>query len=159
MTYLNAGEKVYRKFTPTRRSPIFLKYFVVSIVFFLLLVFYLFAGFPLSDFLQPEQVVFLSTAIALVFWATGEYKRHNFGEYILTNSRIIVKKGIVSTRIDSVSYNLIVNVKTYQSFLDKILGIGTIEISTARGAQETDLVGIKNADDIESLIYKFIERR
>lgn len=159
MTYLNPGEKVYRRFAPARRSPIFLKYFIVSIIFFVSLVLYVFAGFPLSDILPKEQVALLTSAIAVVWWATGEYKRHNHGEYILTNNRIIVKSGLISTRIDSVSYDLIVNVKTYRSFLDKLLNIGTIEINTARGMQEIGLVGVKNPDDKESLIYKFMRKR
>ena len=159
MTYLNTGEKVYRHISPTRRSPIFLKYFIVSIAFFVVLILYMFLGFPMSEVLPKEQVILLTTAIAIIWWATGEYKRHNFGEYIITNDRIIMKTGLVSTRIDSVTYSLIVNVKTYRSLLDKVLNIGTIEISTARGSQEVKLVGIKEADDIEAAIYKFMEKR
>jgi len=157
MTYLNPGERVYRIFTPARRSPAFLKYFLVSIVFFVLLVGYLFAGVPLADVLPVEHVVALCAGIALIFWLTGEYKRHNFGYYILTNNRIIVRRGLFSTRIDSVSYSLIVNVKSNQRFLDKILNIGTIEISTARGSQEIDLVGIRHVDDVGALIMRFVQ--
>jgi membrane protein YdbS with pleckstrin-like domain len=159
MTYLNSGEKVFRKIAPARRSPSFLKYFIVSIFFFILLVGYIFVDFPLSELLMKEHVVLLLTAIAVIWWATGEYRRHNHGVYIITNDRIIIKTGIVSTHIESVSYDLIVNVKTYRSFLDKIFGIGTIVVMTARGGQETNLIGIKNTDDIEALIYRFVQKR
>lgn len=54
--------------------------------------------------------------------------------FVMTNRRVIVKKGWLNTSVKSVDYDRITDVSVEQSFLDKIFyRSGTLSISTAGG--------------------------
>ena len=55
-------------------------------------------------------------------------------DYVVTNRSLYVKKGILSTNIESVDLDRIQNTEFTQSFWGKQLGFGTIEVSTAGSA-------------------------
>ncbi len=59
---------------------------------------------------------------------------HTSNLFVLTDRRIIVKRGWLNTTIKSVNYDRITDVAVEQSFLDKVLyDTGTLFISTAGG--------------------------
>jgi len=53
--------------------------------------------------------------------------------YAVTNQRINIRKGILSRSDHSTSYERLQNVTTYQSFLERILGVGLVDFDTAAG--------------------------
>ncbi|WP_436925665.1 PH domain-containing protein [Halosimplex amylolyticum] len=65
-------------------------------------------------------------------------------DYVVTNRSLYVKRGILSTNIESVDLDRIQNTEFTQSFWGKQLGFGTIDISTA-GSSGADI----SFDDVE----------
>jgi uncharacterized membrane protein YdbT with pleckstrin-like domain len=53
--------------------------------------------------------------------------------YAVTNQRINIRHGIFSRSDHSTSYERLQNVKTYQSFLERFLGVGLVDFDTAAG--------------------------
>ncbi len=58
-------------------------------------------------------------------------------EYIITNWRVIIKKGWLNVRTIEISLNKIETVNVRQSLLGRILGYGEITIVGSGGTQET----------------------
>jgi uncharacterized membrane protein YdbT with pleckstrin-like domain len=53
--------------------------------------------------------------------------------YIVTNQRINIRQGIFSRADHATSYERLQNVKTYQSLLERMLGVGLVDFDTAAG--------------------------
>ena len=53
--------------------------------------------------------------------------------YAVTNQRINIRTGIFSRSDHSTSYERLQNVKTYQSFIERLLGVGLVDFDTAAG--------------------------
>lgn len=73
-------------------------------------------------------------------------------DYVVTNKALYVKKGVVSTNIESVGLDKIQNTEYSQSFWGKQFDFGSIEISTAgsSGAQ----ISFQNIDDARNVREK-----
>ena len=74
-------------------------------------------------------------------------------DYVATNRSLYVKKGILSTNVETVDLDRIQNTNYSQSFLGKQLGYGTVEIATA-GSEGSDLSfrAIEDASGVRDLI-------
>ena len=69
--------------------------------------------------------------------------------YAVTNQRINIRKGILSRSDHSTSYERLQNVTTYQSFLERILGVGLVDFDTAAGDDfEFKFTGIDGPADL-----------
>ncbi|MFC6989175.1 PH domain-containing protein [Haloplanus sp. GCM10025708] len=74
-------------------------------------------------------------------------------DYVVTNKSLYVKKGVLSTNIESVALDKIQNTEYSQSFWGKQFGFGSIDISTAGSSgAEISLRNIKNARDVRETI-------
>lgn len=73
------------------------------------------------------------------FFTLGIYPiiQNNFDEYVITNRRIIVKKGLFSINTLEMSLNRIETVNVQQSILGRIFGYGNITIIGTGGTKET----------------------
>ena len=70
-----------------------------------------------------------SCAIVLV---VGWIKRIDT-HYTVTNQRINIRHGIFSRADHATSYERLQNVKTYQSLVERMLGVGMVDFDTAAG--------------------------
>ncbi len=71
----------------------------------------------------------------------------------VTNERTIVRRGILSKKTNEVWHRDVRNVKVAQTFLQRILGVGLIEISSAGQADvEIRVAGIPAPDKIRNII-------
>lgn len=83
-------------------------------------------------------------------------------DYVVTNRSLYVKKGILSTNVESIDLDRIQNTEFTQSFWGKQLGFGTIEISTA-GSSGADIsfAGVEDAravrDEVTRVQREFAE--
>lgn len=158
MVDLAPREKIAIKFGHSRRCGRFLKYYFISVIAILLgISVYLEYVAPSFSLIPKTWLAVSLILLGIILWLVAEIKKIAGGRYYITNERIIAEKGILRTKMDSVTYNMIVNIKMTRGFVDKLLGIGNIEISTARGHQELDIKGIKNSGKVENLIYEYIE--
>ena len=164
MDFLTSGERVQKKISPSRRSPMVIKYYILGILLLIFGMLLLFGVFPTPELVVFNVDIIFNVAMTMVFlmpilFIYGEVKRRHIGTYIITNFRIIVKRGILRTKIDSVTNKMIVNVRAMQTFWERVLGIGNVDITTSRGAKEIELKDITHYKEVENLIYKMIESR
>lgn len=76
-------------------------------------------------------------------------------DYVVTNKALYVKKGILSTTIESVGLDKIQNTEYRQPMLGKQFGYGTIEISTAgSGGADLSFSAIENARSVRETINR-----
>jgi len=163
MGFLAPGEKVQRRIRPSRFSPFLIKFYLGAAVSPILGLLFLAGVIMRPLVILGTDIVFyfglvlvLLGAFSLVY---GEVKRKWFGEYILTNLRIIVRKGLFRTQVDSVTNKMIVNVKAIQTLPQKIFGVGDVDVTTSRGDKEIEMRDISGYRDVENLIYKLMETR
>jgi uncharacterized membrane protein YdbT with pleckstrin-like domain len=163
MNFLAQGEKIYNQFRISRKYPPVLKFFMVGI---LLLVVSAVLFFDMIELLgnipffpENEFLAFITIFPGIFLIIIGEIRIRKLGTYYLTDYRIVSTKGLFGTKMDSLSYSMIVNVRISQSFIERVFGLGDLEISTARGAQEIYMRGIPNPKKVENVIYRCIEGR
>jgi uncharacterized membrane protein YdbT with pleckstrin-like domain len=74
----------------------------------------------------------ITVALLLLVLLAGWLQRIDT-HYAVTNQRINIRTGIFSRSDHSTSYERLQNVKTYQSFLERMLGVGLVDFDTAAG--------------------------
>ena len=57
--------------------------------------------------------------------------------YVITNQRLRIRRGILAKRIQQTSIDRIQNVNTDQSFMDRVLRVGSVDFDTA-GTDDSD---------------------
>jgi membrane protein YdbS with pleckstrin-like domain len=76
-------------------------------------------------------------------------------EFILTDKRLIVKRGWLNTHIKTIYYNRITDMSIRQTLLEKIIKTGTLSISTAGSdGYEATLLHIKSPYKIKKILYE-----
>jgi uncharacterized membrane protein YdbT with pleckstrin-like domain len=74
----------------------------------------------------------VTVALLLLVLLAGWIQRIDT-HYAVTNQRINIRTGIFSRSDHSTSYERLQNVKTYQSLLERMLGVGLVDFDTAAG--------------------------
>lgn len=74
-------------------------------------------------------------------------------EYTLTDSRIIIKSGVISTKKNYMPYATIQDVSTSQSILARLFRIGTVSVFSAYDNNQMELKNISNPSDVEEIIF------
>jgi uncharacterized membrane protein YdbT with pleckstrin-like domain len=74
----------------------------------------------------------ITVVLLLVVLLAGWLKRIDT-HYTVTNQRINIRHGILSRADHATSYERLQNVKTYQSLLERMLGVGLVDFDTAAG--------------------------
>ena len=125
---LRPEEKVIKEFSLAKKYIIFIQ---IIIAFFVLIYFFIF---------WPISILFL-LGIPLAGW----YLRKS-NVYCLTEKRILVHRGWLSTQLISVNYKKITDIVIQEPFLEKVLfQSGHISINTA-------------GSDLPEIILKHIEK-
>ncbi|MFH0929559.1 MAG: PH domain-containing protein [Candidatus Aenigmatarchaeota archaeon] len=158
------AEKTYLVFHPTRLA--FIKLYILFLIFIVTgaaLLLSMFGLLPFDVPLPEEYSLYaaaVSIVIGIVLLIVAEIK-HRIDTYIMTNYRIIERRGIVSIKEDSVEWNNIANYTFTQSFLEKLLNIGTIRLYSSGGVEHEAEVLIKKTPHIKKirfLLDKLIQR-
>jgi uncharacterized membrane protein YdbT with pleckstrin-like domain len=77
--------------------------------------------------------LWLLTVVLLLLMLFAGWLQRIDTHYIVTNQRINIRQGIFSRADHATSYERLQNVKTYQSFLERMLGVGLVDFDTAAG--------------------------
>ena len=77
-------------------------------------------------------------------------------EYTLTDSRIIVKSGVLSTKKTYMPYSTIQDVNTSQSILAKLFNVGSVSVFSAYDNNLMELSNISNPSKAEEIIFSHI---
>ena len=138
----------------------------------ILLLFVLFISGPSIQFIGRMQVYLISyvklsltryTAIAVfviilliviyIIWQmVGWYSK----EYLLTESRIVVKSGIFVTRKNFMPYSTIQDINTSQGFISKLFNVGSVSVYSAYDNNQLSLENISDPSKVEDIIFSKI---
>lgn len=102
-------------------------------------------------------IVFLVLIFALILWVVWDFLSWRSTKYILTNYRIIVKKGIISKTRTYIHYNKIQDITVSQTLIQRLFSCGNIEIFGGHEATRLFLRDIPNPARIERMINQMIE--
>ena len=94
------------------------------------------------------SLVGIGLIIFLIWWI-----RTKGTELTVTDERVSLRKGILSKFTNDVYLTDIRNVQIYQSFWQRIFGVGSVAISSAgNDGVEIEVKGIPNPDKIKEII-------
>ena len=93
--------------------------------------------------------------LILIYW----YIQTRATALTVTDSDLMYERGILSKERTSVSINHVRSVNVVQSFVNRILGVGTIQISTAGDEPEFTIADMPDPHVIREAIAKAQEMR
>lgn len=81
-----------------------------------------------------------------------------FTVYSLSNDRLFVKSGLLSTREDEVRLYRILDISLKRTLLQRIFGLSTIELHTSdKTLGNFNLVNIKKGHDVKETLSQLVE--
>ena len=82
----------------------------------------------------------------------------SFTTYTLTDTRLIIKKGIFNISEEEIRLYRILDITLKRSFEERIFGLGTIHLCTAdKSTAEIDISRIKNPREVRTLLSDKVE--
>lgn len=82
----------------------------------------------------------------------------SFTTYTLTDTRLIIKKGIFNISEEEIRLYRILDITLKRSFEERIFGLGTIHLCTAdQSTPEIDIARIKNSREVRTLLSDRVE--
>lgn len=94
-------------------------------------------------------VVILIIAIYIIWQLVGWYSM----EYTLSDSRIIIKSGVLSTKKNYMPYATIQDINTSQSILARLFNVGSVSVFSAYDNNQMVLKNISNPSKVEEIIF------
>lgn len=94
-------------------------------------------------------VIILIIIIYIIWQLFGWYSR----EYILTETRVIVKYGIFSTKKNYMHYTAIQDINTSQSIIERLFNVGSVYLYSAYDNNQMELSNIGNTSEVEEIIF------
>lgn len=94
-------------------------------------------------------IIILFIILFIIWQLIGWYSK----EYILTQSRIIIKYGVLSTKKNYMPYAAIQDINTSQSVFGKIFNVGNISLFSAYDNNQMELSSISNPSEVEDIIF------
>lgn len=74
-------------------------------------------------------------------------------EYIITDVRLILKRGIFSLKSDYFLYNHIQDIRLSQTLFERILSVGTINIFSGYSGESMELKHVSSAKKVQKIIF------
>ena len=112
---------------------------------------------PLTRYVSIAIFVVILIDILYVIWQLiGWYST----EYFLTEFKIIIKSGVISTKKNYMPYSNIQDLNTSQSIFARLLGVGSVYVFSAYDNSNVELKNIQNPSEVEEIIFsKIMESR
>ena len=112
---------------------------------------------PVIDRTGPETyllVAFLFLTLVVFLWLLVRYLRWISTVYAVTSQRVIVQSGIIGRSFDEIPVLQVHGVDVHQSGWQRLLGYGTVRVSSEAGAPvgNEDWVGIPRPFEFQRLI-------
>lgn len=94
-------------------------------------------------------IIIFFIIIYIIWQLLGWYSR----EYTLTDSRVIIKSGVLSSKKNYMHYATIQDINTSQSIIARLFGVGSISIFSAYDNNQMELSSISNPSKVEEIIF------
>ncbi len=151
-------EKKLMKLSCARRAQ-FLKYFMGLIILgaggyvylFRPIEFAVVSAFVSFDYIASALVLL---GIVIILYAEAKGRGAN---YYITQYRIVESWGLLRKREHGLQLPLVESVKIHQTFFQRILGIGDVELKTS-GGDKLKILKVGNPSKVESLILSELNR-
>ena len=108
---------------------------------------------PLTRYAAIAFFVVILIIILFIIWQLISWYSI---EYTLTDSRIIIKSGVLSTKRTYMPYSTIQDVNTSQNFIARLFNIGSVSVFSAYDNNEMELKNISNPLEVEEIIFSKI---
>jgi len=87
-------------------------------------------------------------AVFIYFWSRAYVKNYHF-EFL--EDKIVVHRGVFTRRVVNIPYTKIQNVTIYQSFIDRMVGVYSVNVETAGAAVRQNMMAIGADASIQGL--------
>lgn len=105
---------------------------------------------PLTSYVAIAFFVIILINVIYIIWQlVGWYSV----EYTLTESKIIIKSGILSTKKNYMPYATIQDINTSQNILEKVFNVGSVSVFSAYDNNLMELSNISNPSEVEEIIF------
>jgi len=94
-------------------------------------------------------VLILIDVVYIIWQLIGWYSL----EYTLTDSKIIIQSGILSTKKNYMPYTTIQDINTSQSFFARLINVGSVSVFSAYDNNQMELKNISNPSEVEEIIF------
>ena len=110
---------------------------------------------PLTRYTAIAVFVVILVIILFIIWQIiGWYSK----EYILTDSKIIVKSGVFLNRKNYMPYATIQDINTSQSIFSKLFNVGSISVFSAYDNNQISIENVSNPSEVEEIIFSNMSR-
>lgn len=108
---------------------------------------------PLTRYTAIAVFVVILIIVMYIIWQLLSWYSM---EYTLTDSRIIIKSGVLSTKKTYMPYATIQDVNTSQNILARLFNVGSVSVFSAYDNNEMELKNISNPSEVEEIIFSKI---
>lgn len=126
--------------------------FVVNVPFWFVSI-----GLTVGAFFIDPIYALIPIALAGVYAFIVWLKRFN-SRYKLTNQRLIAESGIFSHHVDEIELYRVTDSKSYESFLDRIVGLGTIEVMSTDRSGAVTMTKVPGAREKREQVRNYAEK-
>ncbi|WP_298523630.1 PH domain-containing protein [uncultured Methanobrevibacter sp.] len=98
-------------------------------------------------------IAFFVVILAIILYIIWQLLRWFSIEYTLTDSRIIIKSGLLSTKKNYMPYSTIQDINTSQSIFARMFNVGTLSAFSAYDNNQIKLENISNPSEVEEIIF------
>lgn len=106
--------------------------------------------FPLTKY---TAIAFFVVILIIVLYIIWQILKWYSLEYTMTESRIIIKSGLLSTKKSYMPYTKIQDINTSQSIFARMLNVGTVSVFSAYDNNLIRLENISNPTKVEEIIF------
>lgn len=102
---------------------------------------------------QYAAIAFFVAILAVILYIIWQLIKWYSTEYTLTDTRIIIKSGILSTKKNYMPYSTIQDVNSTQSIFARLFDVGTVSVFSAYDNNLMSLENISNPSKVEEIIF------
>jgi len=149
---LSSGEEVIKAFRPHWKQLVWPGFVTVVAL----------AGIIVTLVMAEGVWLWVGLAAAVVVWlllAVPPYVDWLYTHYVITNERVIVRRGMIARHGLEIPLEVINDVTFTQSVIERIVGSGDLIIESAGERGQSQFSDIPDPDGVQSDIYRLRETR
>ena len=104
-----------------------------------------------------KWIVIAAAVLILILWAVKPFLRWLTTDYVFTDRRIIVRRGIITRQGKDMPLSKINNVSFEVPALGRVLNYGALQIQSAGENDGLTIEDVPDVEEIQRQIYEFIE--
>jgi len=153
---LTRNEKVVRSI-----HPHWLTVFGPTLVALILVAAAIFASWATPNDSKGNWIQWICVAAAVLIGIPAvlvPFLRWRTTHYVVTDHRVMVRRGILSKAGKDITLSKITDVSFQQTFLDRVIRAGTLNIESAGDSADELLKNIPHSDEVQQLINHLIDQ-